>query len=130
MPDEAQEVQAVEKVLHDWYLAMEHHDTAGTARPLTAKFFIYEDTNKYRRAEMLKSINSGFGAGQQTATISDLETMVHGDVAWSSFRNQEVFTPTKGKPEHLNFLETVVFVKEDGVWKMDRYHATRINRPK
>jgi hypothetical protein len=109
---------------------MEKHDTAGTAKPLTASFFIYEDTTKYRRAELLEGINGGFGAGVQTATFSDVETTVRGEVAWSSFRNREIFTPITGKPRTLDFVETVVFVKDGGTWKIDRYHATRINRGK
>lgn len=120
----------MEKVLRGWYTAMEQHDTAGTAKPLTASFFIYEDTTKLRRAELLEGVNGGFGAGVQTATLSDIETTVRGDVAWSSFKNHEVFTPTTGKPHDLFFVETVVFVKDSGTWKIDRYHATRVNRGK
>lgn len=125
----AGEVKAVEQVLYDWYTAMERHDTAGTAAPLTASFFIFEDTTKLRRDDLLAGLNAGFNAGVQTAKLSNLETTVRGDVAWSSFRNEEVFRPTAGEPIYLNFVETVVFVKEDGRWKIDRYHATRINRP-
>jgi hypothetical protein len=27
----------------------------------------------------------------------------------------------------LEFLETVVLIKENGIWLMDRYHATRLS---
>ena len=126
-PSTADEARAVEQVLRDWYNAMEHGDSAGTARPLTASFFIYEDTTKLRRDALVAGVVGGFGAGTQTAELSDIETTVRGDVAWSSFRNHEVFTPKNGPPQQLYFVETVVFVK-DSVWKIDRYHATRINR--
>ena len=120
---------AVKQVLDDWYTAIERHDAAGIEQPLTATFVIFEDTTRYDRAELLKGITEGFAAGVQTSARSQLETTVRGDVAWSSFRNHEVFTPTTGAPEILDFIETVVFVREDGHWKMDRYHATRVNRP-
>jgi ketosteroid isomerase-like protein len=128
-PTEAEDVKAVEQVLLGWYRAMETHDTAGTAAPLTASFLIYEDTTRIPRAELLEGLNAGFGSGVQRATLSGLETRVNGDVAWTSFRNHETFTPTDGKPDTLDFVETVVFVRESGTWKIDRYHATRINRP-
>lgn len=123
------EVAAVKQVLDDWYTAIERHDAAGIERPLTETFVIFEDTTRYGRAELLKGITEGFAAGVQTSARSQLETTVRGDVAWSSFRNHEVFTPTNGTPETLDFIETVVFVRDDGRWKMDRYHATRVNRP-
>ena len=42
----------------------------------------------------------------------------------------DVFTPT-GKPAlpAFRFLETVVFRRVGAAWRMERYHATRINRP-
>jgi hypothetical protein len=62
--------------------------------------------------------------------MSGFATEVRGDLAWTSFRNEEVWRPVGGgKPDSLSFLETVVFERRGGVWLMERYHATRVNRP-
>jgi ketosteroid isomerase-like protein len=127
-PNDPAEIAAVEAVLARWYVAINTHDSTGTAAPLLPSFFIFEDTTRIGRDDLIRSIVGGFAAGSQTAALSEFETQVRGNVAWTSFRNNEVWTPTTGKPDSLRFLETVVFEKQNGQWMMDRYHATRINR--
>ena len=127
-PNDPAEITAVEAVLTRWYVAMSTHDSAGTAAPLLPSFFIFEDTTRIGRDELIREIVTGFGAGTQTAAMSKFETQVRGNLAWTSFRNDEVWTPKTGRPDSLHFLETVVFEKQNGQWMMDRYHATRLNR--
>ena len=71
-----------------------------------------------------------FAQGTDRATLSDFRTVVVGDAAWTSFRNAEMFTPTGAAPlPERRYLETAVFRRVDGAWRLERYHATRINRP-
>ena len=120
----------MERVLARWYEAIQGHDSVGVAAPLLRSFFIFEDTTRIGRDELVAGVVSGFARGTQTAAISGLATEVRGNVAWTSFRNREVWTPVDGgKPDTLEFLESVVFEKQGGAWLMERYHATRINRP-
>lgn len=129
-PDAAGDRTAVERVLVDWYTAIRTKDSAGVAAALAPEFFIYEDTTAIGRDALIAGVVSGFAAGTQTAEMSGFATQVRGDVAWTSFRNLEVWTPTTpAAPDTLRFLETVVFERHDGRWLMERYHATRINRP-
>jgi len=126
--NEPAEAAAVEAVLNRWYVAIRTHDSAGVAAPLLPAFFIFEDTTRIGRAELIQGIVGGFAAGTQTAAMSGFETQVRGNIAWTSFRNDEVWTPQTGSPDSLHFLETVVFEKRDGKWMMERYHATKLNR--
>lgn len=130
VPDSAADAAAVEQVLTRWYTAIQGHDSAGVAAPLLPEFFIFEDTTRIGRDDLVAAIVGGFGQGTQTAAMSGFATEVRGDVAWTSFRNEEVWTPVGGgKPDSLIFLETVVFERKGGAWLMERYHATRVNRP-
>ena len=122
------EISSVEAVLSRWYTAINAHDSAGVAAPLLPSFFIFEDTTRIGRDDLIRGIVSGFNSGSQTASISRFETEIRGNLAWTSFRNDEVWTPTTGSPDSLRFLETVVFEKQAGQWMMERYHATKINR--
>lgn len=122
------EITAVEGVLTKWYTAINTHDSAGVAAPLLPSFFIFEDTTRIGRDDLVRGIVSGFDAGSQTAALSRFETQVRGNLAWTSFRNDEVWTPKTGSPDSLRFLETVVFEKQNGQWMMERYHATKLNR--
>ena len=124
------DARAVEGVVRSWYDASERRDSAAWAAPLLPEFFIFEDTTKYDKAHLTRLVVESFAVGTDHAVLSDFNTVVADDVAWTSFRNDEVFTPTGAVPlPSRRFLETAVFRRLDGVWRMERYHATRINRP-
>jgi ketosteroid isomerase-like protein len=126
----AVEVRAVESALRSWYDASVRHDSAAYAALLLPEFFILEDTTRYDRATLLRLVAGGFSAGIDRATLSDFNTTVVGDAAWTTFRNEEYFTPNGAAALPVRrFLETAVFRRVDGQWKLERYHATRINRP-
>ena len=121
---------SVEAVLRRWYVAIGAQDSAGIAAPLAPEFIIFEHTNLKTRAELIRDIMSGVGQGTQSADMQDFRTVVTDSVAWTSMRNHEVWTPVNGAPMPFDFLETVVFVKRDGRWLMERYHATRVEHGK
>jgi uncharacterized protein (TIGR02246 family) len=126
----AGDTRAVESALRAWYDASTRHDADAYAALMLPEFFIFEDTTRYDRTALLTLVTSSFAAGTDHATMSDFETRVLGDVAWSSFRNEEFFTPNGAAPLPVRrYLETAVLRRVDGQWKLERYHATRINRP-
>ena len=128
--DPAGAARAVEAALQAWYDASARHDSAAYGALMLPDFFIFEDTTRYDRATLLALVASGFEAGTDHATMSDFNTRVIGDVAWSSFHNAEVFTPNGAAPLPVRrYLETAVLRRLDGQWKLERYHATRIDRP-
>ena len=125
----ADEARAVESVLHAWYDASERHDSAAYAAPLLPEFFIFEDTTRYDKPTLVGLVAASFAQGTDRATLSDLQTVVVGDAAWTSFRNSEVFTPLGAAPlPARRYLETAVFRRVGGEWRLERYHATHINR--
>jgi ketosteroid isomerase-like protein len=126
--DEAVEARAVEQVLNDWYGAMARYDSAGIADAMTPTFFILEDTIPLDKAELMRRIMAGRGQGTQSARLTGLRTRVVGEVAWTTMRNEEIWTPAKGAPDSMAFLETVVFEKVNGWWRIDRYHAAKLPR--
>jgi ketosteroid isomerase-like protein len=126
----ADEARAVESTLRAWYDASTRHDSAAYAAVLLPDFFIFEDTTRYDRTALLTLVASSFAYGTDRATMSDFNTRVEGDVAWTSFRNEEFFTPTGAAAQPVRrYLESAVLRRVDGRWKLERYHATRINRP-
>jgi Domain of unknown function (DUF4440) len=129
-PASTADARAVESVLHAWYDASSRHDSAAYAAPLLPEFFIFEDTTRYDKPTLVRLVAEGFAAGTDRATLSDFATTIVGDAAWTSFRNTEVFTPN-GAPSRpvRRYLETAVFRRVNGAWMLERYHATRINRP-
>jgi hypothetical protein len=76
----------------------------------------------------MRRIMAGRGQGTQSARLTGLRTRVVGEVAWTTMRNEEIWTPAKGAPDSMAFLETVVFEKVNGWWRIDRYHAAKLPR--
>jgi ketosteroid isomerase-like protein len=129
-PSPADDARAVEAVLRGWYDASQRHDSAAYAAPLLPEFFIFEDTTRIERDALVAMVARGFKAGTDRASIRDLHTVVVGDAAWTSFRNDEAFTPNGAAVTPTRrYLETAIFRRVNGQWKLARYHATRINRP-
>ena len=129
MRSPADDAREVEALLRGWYDASEKHDSAAWTDVLLPSFFIFEDTTVYDKPTLTRLVVEGYAQGTDRARLYDFRTEVSGDVAWTSFRNDEVWTPNGGKPEApRRFMESAVFRRVDGRWLMERYHATRINR--
>ncbi|HEX4934738.1 MAG TPA: nuclear transport factor 2 family protein [Gemmatimonadaceae bacterium] len=123
----ADDERAIRAVLDQWYVAMQAADSAGTVAPLTPEFLLLEDTLPLTGPELVARLKEGAGA-KWTAAFSDLRTRVRGDVAWTTLRNHEESTAPDGKRCQADFLETIVFVRDGGDWRIDRYHAAAFHR--
>ena len=116
----------VRATLTDWYTAMTAHDITALGDSLTESFLLIEHDDLLDRVQLLEMLSSEVD-DVLVADLDDFHITVHGDVAWSTHRNHEVYTPLVGEPLRLEFLETVVLVRRDGRWLIDRYHATRLS---
>jgi len=122
---------SVQVVLTRWYDAIAVFDSAGVVAPLAKDFLLVEDTTLVTRDILLSHLMSAKGKGHQTAALRDFHTEVGHTVAWTTFRNHEEWIPAAGgKAESAEFIETVVFRKHHGDWRIERYHATRVDRGK
>lgn len=116
----------IRATLDDWYTSMNAHDLAAVSAALTETFLLIEHDELAGRAQLLEMLSRAPGY-RLVASLSDFQISVSGDVAWSTHRNREVYTPSAGEPQQLDFLETVVLVRRSGKWLIDRYHATRLS---
>jgi ketosteroid isomerase-like protein len=115
----------VRAALTDWYTAMTAHDITAVGEALTESFLLIEHDDLLDRSQLLEMLSSETD-DDLIAALTDFHVTVQGDVAWSTHRNHEVYTPAVGEQLQLEFLETVVLVRRDGRWLIDRYHATRL----
>jgi ketosteroid isomerase-like protein len=120
------EVDIVRNVLCDWYIAMKNHDIDKLAAALSDTFLLIEHDELMDGKHLIEMLASEDDS-TLVANLHDFHITVSGDTAWSTHRNSEVFTSPTREPLELEFLETVILVKKDGSWLMDRYHATRLS---
>lgn len=127
-PDRATDEAALRATLDRWYAAMQARDSAGTLAPLTPEFLLLEDTLPLSGPALVTRLRADSAQGTWTAAFSDWRTRIDGDVAWTTLRNHETSRPPAGGACEADFLETIVFVRRDGAWFIDRYHAAALNR--
>jgi|GEM_PF-3285268 len=131
--DPAVERAAVEQAITQWFdSGLAAGDTAVIQRALTPTFAILEDSVWYDKAGFVTFVSSlpSLMGGPFTLrySLTDWKTTVHGDVAWTSFRNRAVLTPQKGAPVPLDWRETAVLTKVDGAWLIDRYQSAPVRK--
>lgn len=132
--DPAAERAAVEAAVTYWFdSAVARLDTAAIARGVTPTFAILEDSVWYDRegfVAFVASLPSLLGGPFAIRySLGDWRTAVRGDVAWTSFRNRAVVTPSTGEPFPLDWRETAVLVNVDGRWLIDRYQSAPVASP-
>lgn len=117
---------AAEAALTDWHRALEQHDWGAVEAGLTAEFVMIEQDRILDRAAMLALLSGSAALGRQRASLHGFRTQVLGDVAWTTAHNDAVWIASNGAQTPYGFLETAVLKREGGVWRIDRYHATRL----
>ena len=114
--------------LRDWYVAIQRHDLQSAADMLTPDFRIVEHIEVLDKTELLARLEDGMAYGTQSSELMDFKAQRHGDFAWATLRNCEVWIPNDGEvPMDLEFVETVIFQLIDGRWLIAHYHATNTN---
>ena len=125
----ASEVPAVETAITQWFdSGLARMDTLAVARGLSPTFAIFEDTMRYDKPGFVMLVAGLRGTLTLQYTLSEWNTKVQDGVAWSSFRNRAVLTPTNGSPAQLEWLETAVLLKVADHWVIDRYQSTPVHR--
>lgn len=125
----ADPADSVEMALVKWYDAVAAHDSVGIVEGLAPDFLLVEDTTLMTREVLMQHFMASRGKGRQSAHMSDFHTVVSHSTAWTTMRNHEVWVPEGGTDSTAyDFIETVVFRKHDGRWRMERYHATPLKR--
>ncbi len=131
MKTETTDGKTIVNVLDSWYLALAKKDMHAFSALMTETFVVVEHDTLIHGADLVRMLAAEIDdlgdAFSVSAKLSDHNVMVRGDVAWCTHRNFEVFGQRDGSKLELDFLETVVFVKSNGQWLMDRYHATKLS---
>lgn len=118
---------AAEASLLAWHRALEAHDWAAVIAGLTPDFLMIEHDRIMDKAALLALLMAGAAKGRQRASLHGFRTLAQRDVAWTTVRNDEVWIANDGAQTRYRFLETAVFRRDGGIWRIDRYHATRLD---
>jgi ketosteroid isomerase-like protein len=120
------DARAAEACLQAWHAALEAHDWVAVVAGLSAGFLMIEHDRILDKAALLALLMGSAAHGRQRASLHGFRTVTSGDVAWTTVYNDEIWMANDGAQTPYHFLETAVFRRDGGVWRIERYHATRL----
>lgn len=127
-PDPAADEAAAEKVVGDFFRAMESWDHQALRATVTPDFELVEDTVIMSMDEFVSYIEP-FEAqgGQMRWTLTDFNTESDGDVAWTRYINRAVLNMA-GEESRFHWIETAILIRQpDGSWRIDRLQSTPVS---
>jgi hypothetical protein len=123
----AHEKISVHQTVENMFATLTTADTAALKTFVTTNVRFYEYGQVWNMDTLIQKV-------MQAKTIKDfkrtnsfdfLSTTIHKKTAWVTYYLESIIT-RNGKPDTLNWLETVVLIREKGQWKIDVLHSTRL----
>lgn len=124
----AADAAAAEAVVGDFFRAMESWDYDALRATVTDDFELVEDTVIMNMDEFVAFIQPFEAQGSEMRwTLSDYNTEVAGDVAWTRYINRAVLH-VGGEESRFHWIESAVLNRQpDGGWKIDRLQSTPVS---
>jgi acid phosphatase family membrane protein YuiD len=125
----AQEQQAAHKAIIKMFDALSTRDSVGLKAHCTADITLYEYGQVWNIDTLiLKAITQNQSTDfKRTNSFDFISTTVNKTMACVTYRLQSVIT-RDGKQAIVQWLETMVLVKEKKQWKVKHLHSTLIKR--
>jgi hypothetical protein len=123
------EQQTVQQTVVKMFDALSSRDSVSLKKYSTADITLYEYGQVWNIDTLiLKAITLNQAADfKRTNTFEFINTTIDKTTAWVTYRLQSAITKD-GKQSTVQWLETVVLVKEEKLWKVKHLHSTLIKR--
>lgn len=121
--------QSVQQTVMQLFDALSNRDSVSLKAYCTADITLYEYGQAWNMDTLiLKAITQNQAADfKRTNTFDFINTTADKTTAWVTYRLQSALT-RDGKQVTVQWLETVVLVKEKKQWKVKHLHSTLIKR--
>jgi hypothetical protein len=119
--------RAVQQTVENMFATLANADTAKLKSFVTAHVRFYEYGQVWTIDTLIQKV-------RQSTTIPDFKrsnrfqfvnTIIQKNTAWTTYYLQSTFT-RNGKEDIVQWMETVVLVKEKRKWKINVLHSTRL----
>lgn len=122
------DMAAAEAVVGDFFRAMESWDYDALRATVTPDFELVEDTVIMTMDGFVEFIEPFEAQGAEMRwTLSEHNTEVEGDVAWTRYINRAVLN-MEGEESRFHWIESAVLTRDlDGGWKIDRLQSTPVS---
>lgn len=121
------EERAVQQAIEKMFAALTNADTTALKLYCTGDVKFYEYGQVWPIDTLIQKVmqSKSLPDFKRTNSFQYKRTTIHKKTAWTTYYLESIIT-RNGKPDTLNWLETVVLIKQKGQWKIDVLHSTRI----
>lgn len=121
--------QQVQQVVTDLFQALSERDFDKLKANCTADITVLENGISWNLDTLEQKINStkSIHDFKRINTIGFLDTRIKGKMAWVSYNNRADVT-RNGQKGYVQWLESVILVREGKTWKVQLLHSTLIKR--
>lgn len=122
------EARQLYRVRRDFFNAIAASDYQGIRAQCAADFQLLEDGEVMTAEDLINLIKSRADRPKIVYSFEDIRTKIEGSIAWISYRNRAVVSRNE-KTSNVEWLESAVFEKNQGKWKLVLLHSTVV-KPK
>jgi len=121
--------QTVQSVIRGVFEAMSALNMESVQSYCKPDIKILESGKIWNLDSLALRINGAKAAGnlKRVNKIDFLDTRINGNVAWTYYNNEAIFT-SGDKTFSVKWLESAVLVREKGEWKISFLHSTTLER--
>jgi len=121
--DPQTELAKIDKVFQSYFDAISKYDYQAMRQACTSDYVLFEDGTVWTVEDHINFLKPYEGKARITYSFMDVKKSLEGSVAWRTHRNVADAT-IEGQPVHFEWLESVIFKRQNGDWKMAFLHST------
>jgi len=121
---------AIVGTLRGMYAAATVDDRARMRSYLAPGFYMFDGGTRYDGDSVMDRIEDSYRKGVKYAwSVTKPDVHVHCNDAWVAYVNEGSITKPGAGTTPMQWLESAVLEREDGVWKMTFFQSTRVPAP-
>jgi ketosteroid isomerase-like protein len=117
------ELAKIDRVFQSYFDGISKFDYQAMRQACSSDYVLLEDGIVWTIDDHINFLKPFQGKATITYSFSDVKRTIDGSVAWRTHRNVADAT-MDGKPVHFEWIESVVFHRQNGEWKLALLHST------
>jgi ketosteroid isomerase-like protein len=114
------------EVVRLMYVALTHDDLGQFNNVASSDFYAFDVGKRLTGNELMELVKNAHAAGKVYVwQVTEPQVHIDGSIAWITYVNRGSLQDAAGKKE-LAWLESAVLRKENGVWRIQFFHSTRV----
>ncbi len=118
--------EKVIEVIRVMYVALTNDDLAQFRNIASPEFYAFDVGKRFTGEELMELVKNSHAAGKiYVWQVTEPQVHIDGRTAWITYVNRGSLQDATGKKD-LAWLESAVLRKENGVWRIQFFHSTRV----